>query len=94
MVTMMMVTIGGGGDDSDDVDGVVLDDYDDDGDYGGGGGDYYDNNDNSDIHTHSMFNVNGSRCIHNRNHNHVTSDRNYIIAIISIHNYITNCYQQ
>ena len=47
-----------------------------------------------DITTYSIVNGTGNCIIHNRSHNHVNSDSNYTITIISIHNYITNCYQQ
>ena len=43
---------------------------------------------------YSTLNCTGNRIIHERCHNHVNSDDNYIITIISIHIYITNCYSQ
>jgi hypothetical protein len=47
-----------------------------------------------DITTSSIVNGAGNCIIHNRSHKHVNSDRNYIIAVLSIHIYITTCYQQ
>ena len=47
-----------------------------------------------DITTSSIVNGAGNCIIHNCSHKHVNSDRNYIIAVISIHICTTNCYQQ
>ncbi len=44
--------------------------------------------------TYSIVNGKGNRVIPNRNHHRVNSDSKCIITIISIHIYITSCYQQ
>ena len=47
-----------------------------------------------DITTYSIVTGTGNCIVHNRSHNHFNSDGNYSITIISIYNYITNCYLQ
>ncbi len=47
-----------------------------------------------DITTCSIVNGKGNCIIHNRSHNHVNSDGNYIITMISITIHIIKCYQQ
>ncbi len=54
----------------------------------------FNDDDYTDITTYSIVNGTGTCIIPNRSHNHVNIDSDYIITIISVHIYITNCYQQ
>ena len=47
-----------------------------------------------DITTYSIVNGKGNCIIHHRNRNHVNSDGNYIITMISITIHLIKCYQQ